>query len=170
MNISREKPSFSLEGCHMNIEIITTQNAALMATGLGESTACNSILASTKSAGHQGRITLCNTIEDLEAVVLRKPDLVIFAVKYLLQEENKKIWFSEYFADHAINFSGSFMASMQFDEDKVLAKTQIKAKGISTANFFTAVPGEHRRENHLPIRFHMFLKTMNAGNSSRYRG
>ncbi|MGB5964245.1 MAG: D-alanine--D-alanine ligase [Sulfurimonadaceae bacterium] len=150
----------------MNIEIITTPNAALIATGFGSLTACNSVLASTKRAGHEGSITLCNTIEDLEAVVLRKPDLVILAVKHLPEEDNKKIWLSEYFAEHAVNFSGSSMASMRFDADKVLAKTHLKAKGISTANFFTAVPGEHRRESHLPIGFPLFLKPVNAVNSS----
>lgn len=155
----------------MNIEIITTPDTALMTRGVRSQTACDTVLAATKRAGHEARITLCNTIEDLESVVLRKPNLVILTVKCLPNEENNtEIWLSEYFADHDVNFSGSAMASMQFDTDKVVAKTHLKAKGISTANFFTAVPGVHRRESHLPIGFPLFLKPQNSTNSKSIDG
>ncbi len=150
----------------MTIEIITTNNAALIATGFGTQSACNTVLAATKRAGHDGKVTLCDTLKDLEAVVLRRPDLVILAVKNIHEVENEAIWLSEYFAEHDVNFSGSPMASMQFDADKVLAKLHLKSKGISTANFFTAVPGVHRRENHLPISFPLFLKPVNAANGN----
>ena len=150
----------------MTIETITTNNAALIATGFGSQSACNTVLAATKRAGHKCSLTVCDTLKDLEAVVLRRPDLVILAVKSIHGEENETIWLSEYFAEHNVNFSGSPMASMQFDADKVLAKLHLKSKGISTANFFTALPGVHRRENHLPIAFPLFLKPVNSANGN----
>lgn len=155
----------------MNIEIITTPDAALMTRGVGSQTACDTVLAATKHAGHESQVTHCATVEDLESVVLRKPDLVILTVKSLPNEENDtEIWLSEYFADHHVNFSGSAMDAMRFDTDKVVAKTHLKAKGISTANFFTAVPGVHRRESHLPIAFPLFLKPQNSTNSESVDG
>ncbi|MDA3946922.1 MAG: D-alanine--D-alanine ligase [Helicobacteraceae bacterium] len=148
----------------MKIEIITTPNALLAETGFGSIIACNSVLAATQDAGYQCKITICDSLTDLEAVVLRKPELVILAVKSLPEEENKEICLSEYFSEHSLNFSGSTMDSMRFDTDKVLAKTHLKSRGISTANFFISVPGEHRRENHLPISFPLFLKPANIAN------
>ncbi len=148
----------------MKIEIITTTNALLEESGFGSATACNSVMIATEHAGHECMITLCDTLSDLEAVVMRRPDLVLLAVNFLAEEDHKEISFSEYFAAHAQNFSGSTMESMRFDTDKVLAKTHLKAKGISTANFFTAVPGQHRRESHLPIGFPLFLKPVNSTN------
>lgn len=150
----------------MTIEIITTSDAALIATGFGSQTACNSVSAATERAGHACKVTVCDTLKDLEAVVFRRPDLVILAVKNIHEDGNEAVWLSEYFAEHGVNFSGSPMASMQFDADKVLAKQHLKSKGISTANFFTSIPGVHRRENHLPIAFPLFLKPVNAANGN----
>ncbi|MCW8895173.1 MAG: D-alanine--D-alanine ligase [Sulfurimonas sp.] len=131
----------------MNIEIITTQNKA-----------CESILNSINKIGYTTKLSICNTLKDLKDVVHRKPDLVLLAVKYITTENDDNIWLSEFFEKNNINYSGSSRETLKFDSDKVLAKLYLKDKGISTARFFTAVPGEYKRDNDLPINYPLFLK------------
>lgn len=150
----------------MNIEIITTPNKDLKESGFGGITSCQSILASAKKMGHNIFISSCITIEDLNQVVKRVPDLVILAVKYLPLLNNINIWLSDYFAQHSINYTASSKEVLKFDSDKVLAKLHLKKKGIKTANYFTAIPGQYKSAKELPICFPLFLKPIDAANGN----
>lgn len=150
----------------MKIEIITTPNEALKETGFGTLKACQSILDSIKKIGHTVDITICKMMNDLEQVKQRKPDLVLLAVKYLEIEDGENIYLSKYFEENNVNFSGSFRESLKFDSDKVLAKSYIKSKGVNTAKYFTAIPGEYKRVYDLPVRFPLFLKPIDAANGN----
>jgi D-alanine-D-alanine ligase len=150
----------------MNIEIITTPNETLKETGFGNIKACTEILAAINCIGYMVKTTLCYTLKDLDAVVARKPDLVILAVKYIPLKEGKDIWLSEYFTKKKINFSGSLRETLKYDSNKVLAKRYLKSKGLSTASFFTAVPAEYTRDYDLPLGYPLFLKPMDAANGN----
>ena len=112
----------------MRIEIITTPNEQLKETGFGALNACTSVLDSIYKLGHDVKLSLCRSLEDLTLVVSRKPDLVILAVKYISIDHGKDIWLSEYFAQHQINYSGSSRKVLKFDSDKVLAKKHLIKK------------------------------------------
>ena len=43
------------------------------------------------------RLTVCDSIADLDAVVSRKPDFVLLVAKYLPIQNTDKRWFSDYF-------------------------------------------------------------------------
>ena len=150
----------------MKIEIITTQNDELKETGFGTFKACNSVLNSIKRMGHTVELTLCKSHKDLENVVQRKPDFVILAVKYIAFKNEEDIWLSEYFAKNHINFSGSSRETLKYDSDKVLAKSYLKERGINTANYFTAIPGEYKSDSNFPIRYPLFLKPLDAANGN----
>lgn len=115
--------------------------------------------------GHMTRVSVCHTKKDLDAVAERNPDLVILAVKYLSIENQDDIWLSEYFLEKNITFSGSTREVLNFDSDKVSAKTYLRDKGIKTANHFSAIPGEYK-EDELPIRFPLFLKPSDSANGN----
>lgn len=146
----------------MNIEIITTKNETLQERGFGTVKTCNSILHSINSMGHNVILEICQTTKELNEVVKRKPDLVILAVKYIITEDGETIWLSEFFLENGINFSGSFKDTLMFASDKVLAKSHLKDKGISTPRYFTAIPGEHKRDYDIPINYPLFLKPINS--------
>ncbi len=155
----------------MHLEIITTPNDALKESGFGSLKACKSVLASIQKMHHNVRLNVCKSEDDLEDVVKRNPDLVILAVKYIpiknkddgLQND---IWLSEYFSQHSINYTGSLRDVLEFDSNKVIAKTHLCNKGIKTASYFLAIPGEHKNENDLPISFPLFLKPLDAANGN----
>jgi D-alanine-D-alanine ligase len=150
----------------MKIEIITTPNEELKETGFGTQKACNSVLDSISKMGYVVKLNMCKTLSDLDEIVKRKPDLVILAVKYISIKNESDIWLSEYFAKHEINYSGSSRKALKFDSDKVLAKSHLRKKGIKTADYFTAIPGQYKCETELPLKFPLFLKPLDAANGN----
>jgi len=150
----------------MYIEIITTPNDALKESGFGSLIACNSVLDSIHKMGYTARLSVCKSKEDLDDVVKRKPDLAILAVKYIPIKNEANIWLSEFFAQHGINFTGSSRDVLEFDSNKVLAKTHLTNKGIKTADYFLAIPGQYKTESELPVTFPLFLKPLDAANGN----
>ncbi|MDH5447048.1 MAG: D-alanine--D-alanine ligase [Gammaproteobacteria bacterium] len=150
----------------MKIEIITTPNEKLKETGFGSLQACQSVLDAIDKLGHQVKLNVCSNLQDLELIVNRQPDLVILAVKYISIDNGIDVWLSEYFAEHEINYSGSSREVLKFDSDKVLAKQHLMKKGIRTADFFTAIPGQYKNEADLPVAFPLFLKPLDAANGN----
>lgn len=120
----------------MKIEIITTPNRHLKESGFGTEFACKSILKSLRLLKYNVRLSICEDKSDLEKILIRKPDLVILAVKYIPLINEPNIWLSDYFKKHNINYTGSNKETLKFDSNKILAKSYLKRKGIPTANFF----------------------------------
>jgi len=150
----------------MNIEIISTPNDELKETGFGTLKTCEHVFRAVSEKGYRVKLSVCKNMADLEKVVKRKPDLVILAVKYIKTKNGNNIWLSDYFATNNINYSGSSREVLRYDSDKVLAKLKLRRKGINTANFFTAIPGEHKCEEDLPLAFPLFLKPFDAANGN----
>lgn len=150
----------------MKIEIITTPNEELKETGFGTLKACHSVLDSINKLGHDVKLNVCRNSRDLALIVNRKPDFVILAVKYISIDNGNDIWLSEYFTEHEINYSGSSREVLKFDSDKVLAKSHLMKKGLKTANYFTAIPGQYNCEADLPVAFPLFLKPLDAANGN----
>lgn len=98
--------------------------------------------------------------------IIRKPDLVILAVKYIPLENEDDIYLSAYFKTNNINYTGSPFEVLKFDSDKVLAKKHLKNRGIKTAEYFTATPGQYKSEHELPVPFPLFLKPIDAANGN----
>ena len=150
----------------MRIEIITSPNDELKETGFGSHIACVNVVESIEKLGHTAMLSVCTSLNDLDAVAKRKPDLVVLAAKYMPVVNGNDIWFSEYFAKQKITFSGSNRETLKYDSDKVLAKSCLSNAGINTAKYFTAVPDQYHHENDLPFSFPLFLKPIDAANGN----
>ncbi len=150
----------------MNIEIITSRNAKLKETGFGSLQACDDVLESLEKMGHSVLVTICETLENLESVVKRAPNLVILAAKYMPITGQENVWFSQFFAENHIDFSGSSRDTLKFDSDKVSAKERLTSLGIKTARHFTAIPEQFAIEKELPFSFPLFVKPGDAANGN----
>jgi len=73
---------------------------------------------------------------------------------------------SDFFSQHNINFTGSSRDVLEFDSNKVLAKTHLANRNIKTAKYFIAIPGQYKNESDLPISFPLFLKPLDAANGN----
>ena len=150
----------------MHIEIITTPNETLKESGFGSLKACQSVLDAIEKTGYSAKLNVCHNNDDLESIVKRKPQLVIPAVKYIPAKNGTNIWLSDYFDRHGINFTGSSREVLKFDSNKVLAKMHLTNKGIKTADYFLATPGQYQKERDLPFTFPLFLKPLDAANGN----
>jgi len=150
----------------MHIEIITTPNETLKESGFGALKACNSVLSTIQKIGYNARLNVINLKEELDELIKRQPALVVLAVKYIPIENGDDIWLADYLSQHGINFTGSSREVLKFDSNKVLAKTHLTNKGINTANYFIASPGQYTSEKELPIPFPLFLKPLDAANGN----
>lgn len=150
----------------MKIEIITTPNELLKETGFGTLIACNNVLEALQLAYSEVSLVICTHESELDLVVKRKPDLVILAVKYIVQKNGELLWLSNYFETHNICYSGSDRRALEHDSNKVLAKERMEEAHIRTAAFFTASPSDYKKGQKLPIDYLLFLKPIDAANGN----
>lgn len=150
----------------MKIEIVTCANATLKETGFGAIAACNDVMAVLMSQGHTVGVTLCASLNDLNGIVQRGPDLLILAAKYLALDDGLTLWFADFFKKNKLLFSGSERQTLRYDSEKTLAKIQLASMGINTAQFFMAVPHQYQRHETLPLAYPLFLKPSDAANGN----
>lgn len=150
----------------MYTEIITTSFDSMKETGFGSYQACEDFKTALSSKCLGIALTACENLIDLQKVVERKPDFVVLADKHILINGGKKIWLSEFFEQSNINYTGSKKDALANDLNKTVAKNLVSSKGIITAGFFTALPGEYKNSQELPLLFPLFLKPVHAANGN----
>ena len=109
-------------------------------------------------------ITEINSMDDLEQLARRKPDLVFSGVKYFCFN-NKKIWLNDYLEIFLIPYIASSKAALDNESDKNRAKNIMQQNDIKTADYFITNPGEHIKESSIPIKFPLFIKQITGGDS-----
>lgn len=122
---------------------------------------------------HYARVEVSNinTAADIQKLTDKQPDLVFLGVKNLPDNsfgklETDKIWISESLDFSGINYTGSRRAAIELDQNKHSAKKVIADAGLSTADFFTAIPDEYSKAADLPIDFPLFIKPPKEGGGS----
>jgi hypothetical protein len=70
-------------------------------------------------AGNTARLTVCDSITDLDAVVARGPDFVLLVAKYIFIQSAENIWFSDCFLQNEITLM-KLVFTDQVLSDKIL--------------------------------------------------
>ena len=109
-------------------------------------------------------ITEVNSEEDLEKLIIRKPNLVFSGVKYFYFN-NRNIWLNDYLEMYDIPYIASSKAALDNESDKNRAKKIMQRAKIKTADFFITTPGEHQTALSIPITFPLFIKPVTGGDS-----
>ncbi len=109
-------------------------------------------------------ITKINTINDLEALASRKPDLVFSGVKYF-EFRDKDLWLNDYLDTHNIAYIASDRKALDSEGNKSHAKNIMQNSNIATAEYFTTGVGEYTTKESLPIVFPLFIKPLSSGDS-----
>ena len=147
------------------IEVIIIKDEKLKNTSFGTFQTCRNVFETILSKYKDTKASICKDEDDLQDVVKRKPDLVVLTNKIMVTNSGKKIWLSEYFQIHNINFTGSSKEILKYDVNKISSKLQVLSHGVETARFFTAIPEQYKLLDELPIQFPLFVKPANAANS-----
>jgi D-alanine-D-alanine ligase len=151
---------------HKRIEIVSSTEKGLSSMGRESREAIFRVL---KKHYADVRITLINNVSDLEALVVRTPDLVFLGVKFIPKHvalgfhDEDKIWISEYLTRHGITHTGSDHRAHEFELNKALAKAQVRKAGLRTARSYVARQSIPPRRNDITLRFPVFIKPTNRG-------
>ena len=109
-------------------------------------------------------ITQIDTLQDLEQMAARKPDLVFSGVKYF-HLNGSDLWLNDFLDLHGIAYIASSKAALDNEHDKARAKSIIQNANIATAGYFLTVPGEHASAKAIPLAFPLFVKPVTGGDS-----
>lgn len=114
------------------------------------------------------RITLLDEVVDLEALCLRKPDLVFLGMQYLPvsqapTDDTEKIWLAEYLAEHDIACSGSPSLAHQRERSKPLGKHYVAQAGLMTAAAVVIPRLQTLRQADIALLFPVFAKPAHLG-------
>ncbi len=148
------------------IEIVASSNPRLNAMAEDSQLTIQSTLAKRYCKVH---ISIVDNIDDLERLVVKKPDLVVLGMKLILLDPSKsyddspKIWLSNYLSAKGINFTGSDTGALMLEFDKQKAKDKVIEAGLqSSAYFISRIDQPTFKHN---LRFPLFVKPNNRGDS-----
>lgn len=114
-------------------------------------------------------ITLVNNLEDLEALVAKKPDLVFLGMKFIPVNPNlgfqdlKKIWLSQYFDHHGIAYTGSSQPAHELELNKPLAKQRALDYRLKTSAFYVARQNNPLISSDIQLKYPLFIKPTDRG-------
>jgi D-alanine-D-alanine ligase len=149
------------------IEIVTVPKLSDITThqkNVGINLDAEVILEILSSCYQNVTITEIITINDLEKLVTRKPDLVLSGVKYF-DFDGKDLWLNDYLDRYDIAYMASCRKALDCESDKSRAKDIMQKAGIATAQYLTTAPGEHLTEDSIPLKFPLFIKPITGGDS-----
>ena len=107
-------------------------------------------------------ITIVNNLADLEALVAKKPDLVVLSIKRVplnptvSYDESPKIWPSDYLRRHGIAFTGSDTKALRQSTNKQVANQIIIDAGLLSARYFVAENAASPLEH--TLQYPLFVK------------
>ncbi len=114
-------------------------------------------------------ITTVNNLDDLEALVASKPDLVFLGMNFvpsdpILESEGiNKVWLSQYLDDHGIAYTGSDQMAHELEVSKPLAKKRVLAAGLNTSRFYVARQNRPISNSSIDLNYPLFVKPTNMG-------
>lgn len=144
-----------------HIEIVRSSTPALSSMSLKSSDALLKLL---KAHYTTVNVSTVNTVLDLNALVLKNPDLVFVGMKYVpgLLPGNK-VWIAGHLEKHGIAHTGSPKRAIQFEQNKPLAKQQVLDADVKTSPYVVVKKGRAIDAADIELRFPLFVKPANLG-------
>ncbi len=148
------------------IEIIASSKPALNA--MSKKTQL-SVRATLRKKYTRVEFTVVDTLEDLEALVAKRPDLVILGRRSIKLKPmvgssvRLRLWITDYLTNNNVQFAGSGTDSLRLQLDKPVAKQCILDAGLRSAAYFISSIGEPTLGHSLS--FPLFVKPTNRGHS-----
>jgi D-alanine-D-alanine ligase len=144
-----------------HIEIIRSTKKGLSSLSLASALAIQESLS--RNYQRVG-ITTVNNLSDLEAFVLKKPDLAFIGMEYVPSVIptdiilGKKIWISTFLEKNGINHTGSGRNAAELERYKALAKQRVLEFGLSTSPYIVVRQGVIPAEHMLRLSYPLFVK------------
>jgi len=143
-----------------HIEIVYSTNYSL--TSMGPESA-SSILTTLRRRYKTVGVTIVDTGADLEAIVLKRPDLVFVGVKYVPSLSGEQLWVSEFLESHGIPHTGSTQRATAYELNKPLAKQRVSEDGLPTARSIVIRRQQALKGEDVKLTFPLFVKPASLG-------
>lgn len=146
----------------LRIEIVGSTNERINAINPASQLTVQAALS--ERYAHVG-ITIVNNLADLQALVAKKPDVVILGIKRVpldttvSYDESPKIWPSDYLTQHGIVFTGSGTKAFKLVANKQNANQKVIAAGLQSPAYFVS-RGAGESLDHT-LMFPLFVKPTN---------
>lgn len=145
-----------------HVEIVRSSRGPLVSLGKYSAEAIQGVLQTRyESVG----ISTVNSLEDLEAVVAMRPDLVFLGVKFLTEQnvDQPILLVSDYLTLHGITHTGSPGRAIAFESDKLSAKQQVKRSGLATAAYTLINKDNLLLDAAHNLTYPLFIKPLSLG-------
>lgn len=149
-----------------HIEIVVTNKHWLSSTSLKARAGIFKVLSETYS---DVRITVISSVDDLELLVQRKPDLVFLGFKYITHDllegthTGERTWLADYLDKHGITYTGSNHLAQSLELYKPFAKQRILDAGLKTSPFAVILQNEADEVHENTLIFPIFIKPTGGG-------
>ncbi len=143
-----------------HIEIVRSNKPALSSMNEVSCSAIHKILSKKYS---KVGVSMVDTLEDLEQLARKKPDVCFIGLKFIYHDE-QKLWISTFLSEHGIAHTGSPRQAIEAEQNKPQAKQILLNAGLPTAAY-ELVPQGGQLQNH-ELRYPLFVKpaSLGAGN------
>lgn len=107
--------------------------------------------------------------DDLDALIIRKPDLVFLGVKFIpyqgtiYSQHSKKIWLSDYLDKYEIAYTGSDGRAHGLELDKTAAKQRVLDDGFNTSRYLIVKQDQELNYKQVVMSYPLFVKPSNRG-------
>ena len=149
-----------------HIEIVRSSIPGLSSLSLVSAQAMQELLSRHYQQVH---IATVDCVADLEALVLRHPDLVFMGMKFVpvntlrgFQDPNK-VWLASFLDDQGIAYTGSDHVAHRRELNKHLAKARVAKHGLKTAHYRVIKQTSAPLEVKLDLTFPVFIKPTDRG-------
>lgn len=149
-----------------SIEIVTSTNKRLSSMSLDSRVEIKAILEKRYS---DVRITDVCSVEDLEIMIERKPDLVFLGMKFVPDDSGADatpVWLTERLSEAGIAQTGSGKEASMLEHNKQLAKQRVAERGLSTAESLLLKRGQVYIDQDIGIEYPIFIKPVDGGGGS----
>lgn len=164
--IEQENTQTPLQKIDKYIEIVGSSNPRLNAMARDSQLTMHAVLSEKYT---RVAMTIVDTMADLEALVAKKPDLVVLGMKLVLldptmsYDDSRKVWLSSYLEEHDIIFTGSDTVALALEFDKPIAKQRVIDAGLQSSAYFISTIEAPTFEHSLT--YPLFVKPTNRGDS-----
>ena len=123
----------------ISIEIVGSTNPRLNAMAKDSRI---TILEVLRKKYKRVNISIVNNMKDLDALVAKKPDLVVLGMKLVLLDpecgfdESRKIWLADYLRKKGIAYTGSNSEALSLEFEKQEAKQVTVKTGLNSSRYF----------------------------------
>jgi D-alanine-D-alanine ligase len=149
-----------------SIEIVSSTQPGL--SSMSETSRMAAQTALAKVYTHVS-ITIINSIDDLDELVARKPDMVFLGMSFLPQDpalgrsDSQKIWISDYLDENEIAYTGSNQYAHLLERNKPLSKQRVLDAGLNTSLFAVLEVGYMPTKDEIKLTYPLFVKPADLG-------